>query len=276
MRDFFTSRSRRLWILLSGFFISNTLIAEFMGVKLFSLEKTLGFPEANWTLLGQSNLNFTLTAGVLLWPMVFIMTDIINEYYGRKGVRLLSYLTAGLIAYGFLMVTLAMKLEPADFWRTAHINPDWSAEQKAAALAQVGDYNQAYNLIFGQSQWIIVGSLIAFLLGQIVDVNVFHRIKKSTGEDKIWMRATGSTLVSQLIDTGDSFVNEQIFNKSRFTDRIQASIFSHISGKKINIYNGLVFIFLITLVLIFLFKANRGIVGISGYNNDNNKIEIGK
>lgn len=201
MRDFFTSRSRRLWILLSGFFISNTLIAEFMGVKLFSLEKTLGFPEANWTLLGQSNLNFTLTAGVLLWPMVFIMTDIINEYYGRKGVRLLSYLTAGLIAYGFLMVTLAMKLEPADFWRTAHINPDWSAEQKAAALAQVGDYNQAYNLIFGQSQWIIVGSLIAFLLGQIVDVNVFHRIKKSTGEDKIWMRATGSTLVSQLIDT---------------------------------------------------------------------------
>lgn len=82
--------------------------------------------------------------------------------------------------------------------------------------------------------------------------------------------------VSQLIDTGDSFVNEQIFNKSRFTDRIQASIFSHISGKKINIYNGLVFIFLITLVLIFLFKANRGIVGISGYNNDNNKIEIGK
>ena len=83
MRDFFTTKPRLLWMLLSGFFITNTLVAEFMGVKLFSLEKTLGFAEANWTILGQPNLNFTLTAGVLLWPAVFIMTDIINEYYGR-------------------------------------------------------------------------------------------------------------------------------------------------------------------------------------------------
>lgn len=201
MRDFFTTKPRLLWIILSGFFVSNTLIAEFMGVKLFSLEKTFGFQEANWTILGQSNLNFTLSAGVLLWPMVFIMTDIINEYYGRRGVRILSYMTAGLIAYGFIMLTFAMHLAPADFWRTAHIAPDWTPEQKAAAMAQVGDYNQAYNLVFGQSQWIIFGSILAFLIGQIVDVNVFHRIKRATGEGRIWLRSTGSTLVSQLIDT---------------------------------------------------------------------------
>ena len=201
MRDFFTSKPRLLWILLSGFFVTNTLVAEYMGVKLFSLEKTFGFAEANWTIFGQPNLNFTLTAGMLLWPAVFVMTDIINEYYGRKGVRILSFMTAGLVLYGFIMLFFAMKLEPADFWRTSHINPNWSDAQKAEALRQVGDYNAAYNVVFGQSQWIIVGSLIAFLIGQIVDVNVFHRIKESTGEGKIWMRSTGSTLVSQFIDT---------------------------------------------------------------------------
>jgi len=201
MRQFFTSKPNRLWMFLSGFFVTNALVAEFMGVKLFSLEKTFGFTEAGWSFLGQQNLNFTLTAGVLLWPAVFIMTDIINEYYGRKGVKLLSYLTAGLIAYGFLMLFFAIKLEPAEFWRTAHIKPDWSTEQQADMRAQVSDYNAAYSVVFGQSMWIIVGSLVAFLVAQIVDVGVFHRIKTMTGENKIWLRSTGSTLVSQFLDS---------------------------------------------------------------------------
>lgn len=188
-------------MLLSGFFVANALVAEFMGVKLFSLEKTLGWTEAGWSILGQENLSFTLTAGVLLWPVVFVMTDIINEYYGRRGVRMLSYLTAGLIAYGFLMLFMAMQLEPAEFWRTAHIKPGWTPEQQAAMRTQVADYNAAYAVVFGQSMWIIVGSLVAFLVAQIVDVSVFHRIKAATGEQKIWLRATGSTLVSQFLDS---------------------------------------------------------------------------
>lgn len=201
MREFFSSRSNRLWMLLSGFFVANAIVAEFMGVKLFSLEKTLGWSEANWTILGRPNLSFTLTAGVLLWPVVFVMTDIINEYYGRRGVRRLSYLTAGLIAYGFGMLYLAMQLEPAEFWRTAHIKPSWTAEQQEAMRMQVADFNGAYNAVFGQSMWIIVGSLVAFLVAQMVDVGVFHQIKKRTGERMIWLRATGSTLVSQFLDS---------------------------------------------------------------------------
>jgi queuosine precursor transporter len=201
MRDFFLAKPRVLWMILSGFFVTNALVAEFMGVKLFSLEKTFGFEEVGWTIMGQPNLNFTLSAGILLWPMVFIMTDIINEYYGRRGVRMLSWLTAALIAYGFVMLFFAMGLQPAEFWRTSHIRADFTPEQRAAALGQVGDYNAAFRLVFGQSQWIIVGSLIAFLIGQLVDVHVFHTIKKSTGEGRIWLRSTGSTLVSQLIDT---------------------------------------------------------------------------
>ncbi|MFN0014913.1 MAG: queuosine precursor transporter [Saprospiraceae bacterium] len=201
MREFFSSKSNRLWMILSGFFVSNALVAEFMGVKLFSLERTLGMAEVQWSLFGQNGLSFTLTAGVLLWPAVFVMTDIINEYYGRRGVRMLSYLTAGLIAYGFLMLFGAIQLDPAEFWRTAHIKPSWSPEEQAAVRAQVSDYNAAYSIVFGQSMWIIVGSLIAFLVAQIVDVGIFHRIKAMTGEKKIWLRATGSTLVSQFLDS---------------------------------------------------------------------------
>lgn len=201
MREFFSSKPNRLWVVLAGFFLTNAIVAEFMGVKLFSLEKTFGFEPVNWTILGHGNLAFTLTAGVLLWPAVFVMTDIINEYYGRRGIRMLSYLTAGLIAYGFLMLFLAVNLQPADFWRTAHIKPDWSPEQQAAMRAAVGDYNTAYGVVFGQSLWIIVGSLVAFLVAQVVDVGVFHRIKAATGEGKIWLRSTGSTLVSQFLDS---------------------------------------------------------------------------
>ncbi len=188
-------------MVLSGFFVANALVAEFMGVKLFSLEKTFGFAPVNWSFLGQSNLSFTLTAGVLLWPVVFVMTDIINEYYGPRGVRRLSYLASGLIAYSFLMLLFARWLEPADFWRTAHIKPDMTEAEKTAMLALVGDYNMAYSVVFGQSLWIIVGSLVAFLVAQIVDVGVFHRIKARTGEEKIWLRSTGSTLVSQFLDS---------------------------------------------------------------------------
>jgi uncharacterized integral membrane protein (TIGR00697 family) len=49
--------------------------------------------------------------------------------------------------------------------------------------------------------WIIIGSLAAFLIGQVLDVFIFHKIKKITGEKGIWLRSTGSTLVSQLIDS---------------------------------------------------------------------------
>ena len=229
MREFFTSKPKRLWMILSGFFVANALVAEFMGVKLFSLEKTFGFQEVSWTILGQSNLSFTLTVGVLLWPVVFVMTDLINEYYGRRGVRMLSYITAGLISYGFLMLFLAIQMEPADFWRTSHINPAWPPEQQEAMRAQVGDYNAAFSVVFGQSLWIIAGSLVAFLFAQIVDVGIFHRIKRYTGENRIWLRATGSTLVSQFIDSFVVvFIAFYISGKFSFVQVLALSIMSYI------------------------------------------------
>ncbi|MDH4106425.1 MAG: VUT family protein, partial [Gammaproteobacteria bacterium] len=81
------SRSTRLFILLTAFFVGNAVVAEFVGVKIFALEPTLGIDSLDWNLFGQAgSLNFT--AGVLIWPIVFILTDVINEYFGRRGVRL--------------------------------------------------------------------------------------------------------------------------------------------------------------------------------------------
>ena len=101
-------KSTRLFIVLAGFFITNALLAEIIGVKLFSLEKSLGLEPANLVFFG-NNFSFNLTAGVMLWPVVFIMTDIINEYYGPKGVRMLSYITIVLIAYAFVMFFAAIR-----------------------------------------------------------------------------------------------------------------------------------------------------------------------
>ena len=178
------SKPSRLFLILAGFFIANALIAEFMGVKIFSLEDSLGIRRANINLFG-SSFSFHLTAGVLLWPVVFVMTDIINEYYGRKGVRLLSFLTMGLIAYAFIMFSGAINLKPSEYF----------------TIGNGIDADDAYRGIFGQGLWIIIGSMVAFLIGQLIDVLIFHRIKKLTGEKNVWLRATGSTLVSQLIDS---------------------------------------------------------------------------
>ncbi len=178
----------RLFIILGGFFIANALIAEIIGVKIFSMEKTLGLTPLEMNVFGNM-LSINLTAGVLLWPVIFIMTDIINEYYGKRGVRFLSFLTACLIIFAFLIFYGAMRLAPADFFVTSKQG------------SGVPNMESAYESILGQGSNIILGSLVAFILSQLIDVFIFHKIKKTTGEKRIWLRATGSTLVSQFIDS---------------------------------------------------------------------------
>lgn len=180
-----SSKENRLFLVLGCFFVANAVVAEFIGIKIFTVEGTLGLPPLNMTILGFEGLSFNMSAGILNWPIVFIMTDIINEYYGRKGVRFLSFLAIFLIGYAFLVVGLAIWVKPADFW----INNNGL------------DMDRAFDGIFGQSLWNIFGSITAFLIGQLVDVGIFHRIKKYTGERMLWLRATGSTVVSQMVDS---------------------------------------------------------------------------
>lgn len=182
------NRSQTLFVVLTGIFITNALIAEFVGVKIFAMEDTLGLQPFNWNLFGQQgSLNFT--AGVMLWPVVFVLTDVINEYYGQRGMRFISWLAVGLILYGFLFAYLAISLVPAGWWVTVGVSQG------------VPDMQAAFAAIFGQGMWSIGGSVIAFLLAQLIDVRIFHAIRRRTGDKKVWARATGSTLVSQFIDS---------------------------------------------------------------------------
>ena len=179
----------KLFIFFTAFFVANALIAECIGGKIFSLEKLLGFQPAHFSLFGQKGLSFNLTCGVLLWPLEFVMTDIVNEYYGPKAVRRISYIAVALISYAFLMFYAAIHIPPADFWIGTKTD------------SNIPNMQDAFNGIFGQGMWIILGSLVAFLVSQIVDVTIFHRIKAVTGEKWVWLRATGSTVVSQLVDS---------------------------------------------------------------------------
>jgi queuosine precursor transporter len=159
----FSSRKNLLFIILSGIFICNAVVAELIGGKLIQIGP------------------FVMSMGIVPWPIVFLTTDLINEYFGEKGVRKLSFITAGLIAYSFVILLIAISI-PA-----------------AKGISPVTD-DQFY-AVFGQSMWIIVGSIIAFLVSQLIDVWVFHFFKNKTGDTMIWLRTTGSTIVSQLFDS---------------------------------------------------------------------------
>lgn len=187
---YLSDKPAKLFLALTAFFVANALIAECIGNKLFSLETLLGLPVRPFSFLGQEGLTYTLTCGVLLWPLEFILTDIINEYYGARAVRRISYIAVALIAYAFVAFLVAIQM-PAD-------TSFWTGSQQAAGIA---DMQAAFTAIFGQSLRIIMGSLVAFLVSQVLDVWVFHRIKRATGEKKVWLRATGSTAVSQLVDS---------------------------------------------------------------------------
>ena len=187
----FQSKKTNLFIILCGIFLTNAVLAELIGVKIFSAEQSLGFQPAGWKLFGYV-MDFNLTAGAAIWPFVFITTDIINEYYGKAGVKKISYITALFIIYVFIIISIVTQLPPAPFWLEVNaVDSD----------GQPFDIDYAFNTIFRQGLGIIIGSLVAFLLGQLIDVYVFQKLRKITGAEKIWLRATGSTLVSQLIDS---------------------------------------------------------------------------
>jgi uncharacterized integral membrane protein (TIGR00697 family) len=151
-----------VYLVLAGFFITNAILGELTGGKLISLGP------------------FTMSIGVIPWPVVFIATDLINEYFGREGVRRLTLMTIGLIVYAFVVLYASIQVPAASF------SPVTDAQFQA---------------VFGQSLWIIVGSITAFALSQLVDVAVFWIVRHRTGGRFLWMRATGSTVVSQLIDS---------------------------------------------------------------------------
>ena len=171
------NKRNNIFFILSGIFITNAIIAEILGTKIFEFDFIL---------------NFNMSVGVIIWPVVFITTDIINEYFGKKGIKKISYFTILLIIYVFIIIYMSTKLTPNNYW--LNIN---SVDNHGNPF----NIDYAYNIIFLQSTGIIIGSIIAFLIAQILDVIVFHKLKRMTKGKFIWLRATGSTLISQFIDS---------------------------------------------------------------------------
>ncbi len=171
-------RSRRdvLFLILGGFFLTNAMLGELIGGKLFFL----GDPDLSVDLGPFALGPFVWSVGVLPWPVVFLTTDLVNEYYGARGVRQLTLLGVGMISYAFLVLFLALGIPATSFSPVSH---------------------DAFANVFGQSLWIIVGSLTAFALSQLTDVAIFHAFRSRTGPGNLWLRATGSTVFSQLVDT---------------------------------------------------------------------------
>jgi uncharacterized integral membrane protein (TIGR00697 family) len=156
------ARRDLVFLVLAGVFVTNAVLGEVTGGKLF----TFGL--------------FTMSIGVIPWPVVFLTTDLINEYFGRAGVKRLTFMTIALIVYAFVVLFAAIQVP-------------------AASFSPVTD--EQFNAVFGQSLWIIAGSVTAFAASQLVDVTVFWLVRHRTGARFLWLRATGSTAISQLIDS---------------------------------------------------------------------------
>ena len=168
----FSTRKNRLLYIFWGFFVANAVIAELISVKLFDAGEAVG-PQ-------QVGASATADARLLPWPVVFIATDLMNEFYGKKVVRTLSVVTSCLLVYVFGIVYLARMLP---------------------AFESAGVQDGAFENVYGQSGFLIAGSIIAFLFGQFIDITLFSYFKKRTKGKYIWLRATGSTIISQLLDT---------------------------------------------------------------------------
>jgi uncharacterized integral membrane protein (TIGR00697 family) len=164
------SPRQRLYVYLCAVFLTALLIGDTIGSKLFTLAIPCGF----------ATLHATLSVGAIWFPITFLLTDTINEFYGSAGARFVTFVGFFMAIFAFIVIFLA-RLIPA------------------APFSPVGQ--AAFDNVLGNANRIFVASLIAYLVGQLVDIAIFQSAKRLTQSRHIWLRSTGSTLISQLIDT---------------------------------------------------------------------------
>lgn len=156
------TRKEIIFMVMAGIFITSAIVAELISCKQV---------DTGW---------YPIIAGIVPWPVVFLLTDVMNEFYGKKAVKRLSWITSVMIAFCFLIVYVAIELP------TAKGSPVTGAE---------------FSKIFGGSLPIMIGSIVAFIVSQMIDVWAFWFMRKLTGGRYIWLRSTGSTVFSQLADS---------------------------------------------------------------------------
>ncbi|BBM71009.1 queuosine precursor transporter [Rhodothermus marinus] len=170
------SRPQKVFVVCTAIFITALVLAEATASKFFTAFR-LPF---TLHLLGMTFGEVVMTAGVLAFPITFIVTDIMNEYFGKKGIRFVTMVGMGMVVFEFALLRLAIAVPAAD------ISP----------VPQ-----EAFETVFGATGRVILGSLTAYLLGQLADITLFHWLRRLTRGRWLWLRATGSTFGSQFIDT---------------------------------------------------------------------------
>ena len=170
------SRPQKLFVICAAVFLTALVVAEATASKFFTAFE-LPF---TIRILGQSFDSVIMTAGVIAFPITFIVTDLMNEYFGKRGIRFVTLVGMAMIIFEFAILQVAMAVP------TASISP-------------VPD--EAFNTVFGASGRVIFGSLVAYLVGQLADITLFHWLRNLTEGRHLWLRATGSTFGSQFLDT---------------------------------------------------------------------------
>jgi len=155
-------RKQRFYIWLTAIFVAALLTGDFIGGKFFSL-------------FGR-----TFSSGILAFPLTFVLTDLVNEFYGKHGARRLTYAGLGAALFVFGVMQIALHL------------PD-------AATSPIS--SPVFKSAFGISSRLFVASLTAYMIGQLLDISIFHAVRRMTGHRFIWLRANGSTVLSQMVDS---------------------------------------------------------------------------
>lgn len=155
-------RKQHIYLWLGGLFVAALLTADLIGSRFFRIA------------------GHDLSAGMLAFPITFLLTDVVNEFYGAKATRRLAFVGLGAALFAFAVINLALALP---------VSPESPLP------------DDAFRATFGWSRRVYVASLVAYLVGQLLDVAVFQSLRKLTRHRMLWLRATGSTLVSQAIDT---------------------------------------------------------------------------
>jgi uncharacterized integral membrane protein (TIGR00697 family) len=163
---------QKVYLWLAGIFVASLLIADIVGIKLFRI--ALPFP-----ILGFDAIEHT--CGMLTFPVTFLLTDLINEYYGKKAARRLTFIGLACGIYVFLVINIAQAMP--------YLDKPFNVRK------------EAFDAIFGSAKIMYMASLVAYLAGQMADIALFGFIKRITGQRFVWLRSTGSTVVSQFLDS---------------------------------------------------------------------------
>lgn len=153
---------QKLYVWLGGLFVAALITADLIGGKFFRVA------------------GIDLSVGMLAFPLTFVLTDVLNEFYGPQGARQITYLGLGTAVFAFVVINIALALP---------VSPE----------SPLG--HDAFKTVFGWSGRLYLASLVAYTIGQLVDITVFAQLRHLTQHRLLWLRATGSTVVSQGIDT---------------------------------------------------------------------------